>query len=287
MGKIKMMIVDDSVFSRTVLADTFRRQGYEVVGEASGLNQLVETYDCCKPDVVTMDIAMPGADGFACSQALLAHDPAAKIIMISSIKDPASEAEALRIGIAGYVQKPVEEEALKRVVEYTLSPDAPFEKLLQLSAEAFKESLAQNVTRLTKKTIAFSSQDAQDPPFTSQGITVVIGIIGNYSGSMIMDLSEATAAKMTEAILHHPAKDHEEILSMSGEFANLVAGIACSMLNKLDKSFRLRVSPPSVVYGAPTEVVSPKLQAHSINANSDYGRIYVSVGFKKGSLLWT
>ena len=69
------MVVDDSPFSRTLLADSLQQEGCEVVGEADSIEGLIETYRQCEPDIVTMDIAMPGADGFECSRALLAHDP--------------------------------------------------------------------------------------------------------------------------------------------------------------------------------------------------------------------
>ncbi len=63
MSGIKVMIVDDSFFSRTLIAETLRLGGCEVVGEAESFDSLLETYSNCKPDIVTMDIVMPGADG--------------------------------------------------------------------------------------------------------------------------------------------------------------------------------------------------------------------------------
>lgn len=69
MSVIKVMVVDDSFFSRTLIAETLRLGGCEVVGEAESFETLLETYNNCKPDIVTMDIVMPGADGFECSKA--------------------------------------------------------------------------------------------------------------------------------------------------------------------------------------------------------------------------
>ena len=285
MSKIKVMLVDDSSFSRAILADSLQEVGYEVVGEAEGWDTLIETYTNCKPDLVTMDIAMPGMDGFECSKLLLRHDPQAKIVMVSSMKDEETESEARHIGIAGYVQKPVDAEILDRVVSHIFAPDALFEALYSSSIDVFKEALAQSVTRMTKTVTTFS-QETVERQFTSQGITVVIGVIGRYSGSLIIDLSEASAMKMTETILRRPAKKHDEILAMAGEFANVVAGVACSMLNKKDKAYGLRVAPPSIFFGTTTEVVSPTIQVRSLYAETDYGRICLGVGFMKGTVLW-
>ncbi|MBP2664336.1 MAG: Chemotaxis phosphatase CheX [Firmicutes bacterium] len=282
---IRIMIVDDSSFSRAILADSLQQEGYEVVGEAECLESLVETYNKCKPDIVTMDIVMPGADGFECSKVLLAHDAMAKIILISSMKDEQAEAEARRIGVAGYVQKPVEAEGLRRVITGVASPDSLYEQLVNWSIDVFQEALAQSITRMTKAITTFSERTWSDKE-VSQGITVVIGIIGHYSGSMIVDLSQETAEKMAEGILRRPAKNQEEIMAMAAEFANIVGGVACSMLNKKEQAFGLRVSPPSVFYGVQTKIVSPTIQLQGIYGDNDFGRTYLGIGFKRGRVLW-
>ncbi|MCM0760975.1 response regulator [Sporomusa sphaeroides DSM 2875] len=282
---IRVMVVDDSPFSRTLLADSLQQEGCEVVGEADSIEGLIETYRQCEPDIVTMDIAMPGADGFECSRALLAHDPKAKIILVSSMKDEETEAEARRCGVVGYLQKPVEGEVLKKVIEGVMSPDVLYNNLQSWSIDIFKEALGQSITRMTKTTATFVEAECSEKNI-SQGITVVIGIIGHYPGSMILDISKESAEKMAEVILRRPAKGQDEVVAMGAEFANVVGGIACSMLNKKDKAFSLRVSPPSVFYGAQTEIASPGIRLHCLYADSDFGRIYLGVGFKKGSVLW-
>lgn len=282
---IRVMIVDDSPFSRTILADSLQQEGCEVVGEADSIDSLVETYNQCNPDIVTMDIAMPGADGFECSRVLIAHDPNAKIILVSSMKDAETEAEARRCGVAGYLQKPIEAETLKRVIDGILSPDALYGSLQSWGIDSFKEALVQSIARMTKITATIADADAAGNNI-SQGITVVIGIIGRYPGTMILDLSQETAEKMTEVILRRPVKGKEEVVAMAAEFANVVGGIACSMLNKKDKALGLRVSPPSVFYGAQTEIASPSLRVQGVHTDSDFGRIYLGVGFKKGTVLW-
>jgi len=283
---IKVMVVDDSPFSRMMIGEALGENGYEVVGEADSLESLIETYNNCKPDVVTMDIAMPGADGFECSRQLRRNDPKAKIILVSSMKDEESEAEAKRIGISGYVQKPVDGETLINVIKNVMSPDSLFEQLLERGLETFKEALAQNVTRMAKTPVTFTPVENCDTPYISQGITAVIGIIGQSTGSMIMDLSDQSAEKITEAMLRRPSNNKEEVLAMVAELANIIAGIACSMLNKKDKAFALRVSPPSLFHGNTAEIVSPSVKIQRSLAETDFGSIFLGVGFKKGSKLW-
>lgn len=286
MGVIRVMVVDDSPFSRTILADSLQECGCEVVGEAESLESLIETYQNCKPDIVTMDIAMPGADGFECSKALRLHDPTARIILVSSIKDEESEAEARRVGVMGYVQKPVDNEVLKRVIDSVLAPDDKFEMLDSLGLDTFKEALSQSLTRMTKTTTRFDDEEYSGVAYVSQGISTVIGIIGRYPGTMIVDISVDSAEKITKKIIRREAKSRDEVLAMAGELTNVVAGVACSMLNKKDRIYGLRVAPPSVFYGKPTEIISPNIRIRGVYADTDFGRIYMSVGFKKGSVLW-
>jgi len=286
MSVIKVMVVDDSFFSRTLIAETLRLGGCEVVGEAESFDSLLETYNNCKPDIVTMDIVMPGADGFECSRALLLNDPSARIILVSSMKDEETEAEAKRIGIAGYVQKPVDGEVLIDVIKNILSPDSLYEQLIDLSLETFNEALSQNITRMTKTPISFVAMDTFETSYISQGITTVIGIIGRHSGSMILDLSTEAADKMVEVLLRRPSKNREEVLAMVAELANIVAGVACSMLNKRDKAYSLRVSPPSVFYSSSSEIASPNLKIRASYAQTTFGPIFLGVGFKEGTTLW-
>ncbi|MDU4959042.1 MAG: response regulator [Sporomusaceae bacterium] len=285
MSAIRIMIVDDSPFSRTLLADALQEQGYEVAGEADGFDSLLEVYSQCKPDLVTMDIAMPGSDGFECSKALRLHDPKARIIMVSSMKDEETEAEARRAGVVGYLQKPIDSDTLNRVIGNVMAPDSLFHSLQETGLATFREALSQSVTRMTKTAVTYVD-DAPGDAYISQGITAVIGIIGRYSGTTVMDMPTETAAKMAAKILRREPKGHDEVVAMAAEFANVAAGIACSMLNKKEKALGLRVAPPSVFHGKPTEIVSPTVKLTGCYIDTDFGRLYISVGFKKGSVLW-
>ncbi|MFA6848801.1 MAG: response regulator [Selenomonadaceae bacterium] len=283
---IKIMIVDDSPFSRTLIAETLTDGGYEVVGEADSLEMALETYTKVKPDIVTMDIAMPDADGFEISRALLRQDAKAKIILSSSMKDDETELEAKRIGICGYVQKPVEADTLFAIIHKVLSPDTLFQELLARGLDTFKEALSQNITRMAKTNVTFLENTEIEDPYLSKGITAVLGVIGQYSGTMVLDVSFPVAEKIAETILYRPAKNPEEVLAMVSELANIIGGIACSMLNKKEKALGLRVSPPSLFHGNSAELVSPSVKIQKALAETEYGEIFLGIGFKKGSTLW-
>jgi len=283
---IKVMVVDDSLFSRTLIVEILRDSGLEVVGEADSYDSLIETYERCRPDVVTMDIVMPDMDGFECSRALFVKDPNAKIILVSSMKDEESEVEARRIGISGYIQKPVDSDYLVQMINNVMAPDIHYDHLLAYGLETFKESLTQNIARMTKSPVSFASYENFGDHYLSQGITAVIGLIGRHSGSMILDMSMETAERIVEMLLKRAHRNREEVLSMVAELANIIAGVACSMLNKSDKTYSLSVSPPSLFYGTGTEIMSPNLKMDAVTAGTNFGNIFLGVGFKKGSSIW-
>jgi DNA-binding NarL/FixJ family response regulator len=62
-------------------------------------------YDACAPDVVIIDINLPGVSGFELASRILARDPAARIVMFSMNDDPAFVSRALSIGAKGYIAK--------------------------------------------------------------------------------------------------------------------------------------------------------------------------------------
>jgi two-component system chemotaxis response regulator CheY len=105
----RVLICDDSLFSRTALSSIFKKEGFEVCGEAENGIDAVERYRTLKPDLVTMDILMSKnqeGDGIAAVKAIMKIDPNAKIIMISAMNQNAFVVEALEAGAKEFVTKP-------------------------------------------------------------------------------------------------------------------------------------------------------------------------------------
>lgn len=105
----RVLIVDDSLFSRTALSSIFKKEGFEVCGEAENGVLAIEEYKRLKPDLVTMDILMSKdqeGDGVAAVKALMKIDPNARIIMISAMNQNAFVVEALQAGAKEFITKP-------------------------------------------------------------------------------------------------------------------------------------------------------------------------------------
>ena len=105
------MIVDDHAVVRSglkLLLDA--EEDIEVVGEAGNLQEAVFRTRSLKPDVVLMDIVMPGASGIEVTPAVLKEHPAARVLVLSMQDDPTYVREAFAAGASGYVLKEAADE---------------------------------------------------------------------------------------------------------------------------------------------------------------------------------
>ena len=102
----RILICDDAIFMRTMIADILTTAGHSVAGEAESGLQAVERYKAIKPDLVTMDIVMPDMGGIDAVRAIIAIDPNAKILMCSAMGQQALVVEAIQAGAKDFVVKP-------------------------------------------------------------------------------------------------------------------------------------------------------------------------------------
>ena len=120
MGK-RIMVVDDSRMVKLRMEDLLADTEYEIAAYCRSGEEAVEQYGQVLPDVVTMDIIMPGMDGLEASQAILEEHPEAKIIMVSSLAYDDTFERAKAIGAKGFVDKPFHREQLLKVFAEALS----------------------------------------------------------------------------------------------------------------------------------------------------------------------
>jgi two-component system chemotaxis response regulator CheY len=113
-----IMVVDDSMFMRKVIKGMVQKLGYCVACEASDGNEAVENYKKFRPDVVTMDITMPGMNGISALKEILTFDPNAKIILCSAIHSKSLVLQGIRDGALDFVEKPVLPEKLKQALSH-------------------------------------------------------------------------------------------------------------------------------------------------------------------------
>ncbi len=113
----RILIVDDASFMRSVLKDIIKSNGLasEIFEAADGIEG-VKAYQKIKPDLVTMDVNMPRADGIQALRAILKIDPLAKVIMITSVEEKHIVQDAIKIGARDYVVKPFDRSNVPLVI---------------------------------------------------------------------------------------------------------------------------------------------------------------------------
>ena len=110
---LRVLIVDDSKFMRMLLGDLLSRNGFEILEAESG-EEAVKVYLAERPDLVTLDILMPGRDGIETVQDLRAQDPDARVVMVTALGMEDYIQRALEAGADGFILKPFSPE---RVLE--------------------------------------------------------------------------------------------------------------------------------------------------------------------------
>jgi two-component system chemotaxis response regulator CheY len=119
-GSLVCLIVDDSAFARFHLRRLIALFENVLASEASNGNEAISEYRRIQPDLVLMDIIMPGMEGVETVKRICETDPAARIIMVSSVSHREKIAEALAAGAKCFIPKPVTSADLKRALDQVI-----------------------------------------------------------------------------------------------------------------------------------------------------------------------
>ena len=120
---VNVLIVDDLTFIKIVLRDIIEKAGFRVVGEASNGEQAITQYQDTRPDVVLMDITMPGMDGLTALKKIREIDNAARVIICSALGQQQLIVQAIQLGAKDFIVKPFQPQrvvsALKKALDIT------------------------------------------------------------------------------------------------------------------------------------------------------------------------
>lgn len=115
MGRI--LLIDDATFARDLLKLILTEGGHEIAGEAESGTAGVERFIHLKPDLVIMDMIMPGMSGLQTIRAITAIDPDARIIVVSADGQEEHVEHAVREGASAYIIKPYRKDVVLAEVE--------------------------------------------------------------------------------------------------------------------------------------------------------------------------
>lgn len=113
---IRVIIADDDSFARRIISDRLTVDDIEIVAQVRNGEDAVEQALELRPDVVVMDLLMPGCDGITAARRIAAEAPEIQVVLLSASSDEQVVLLALRSGAAGFLDKRLEIDALARVV---------------------------------------------------------------------------------------------------------------------------------------------------------------------------
>jgi DNA-binding NarL/FixJ family response regulator len=111
----RILLVDDHPLTRSALAGLLAQHGFEVVGEASDGEEAVEAAANLQPDLVLLDLSMPGVDGLTALPRLREAAPECEVVVLTASGTEQNLLGAIRAGAAGYLLK---SEPPERIVDF-------------------------------------------------------------------------------------------------------------------------------------------------------------------------
>ena len=114
---LRILIVDDALFMRTILRGILEEEGWQVVGEAGDGAEAVTKYFELHPDITTMDIVMPKKSGIEALAEITLLDSSAKVVMCTAMGQESLVDEAKSAGARGYIIKPFDPQRVKGVIK--------------------------------------------------------------------------------------------------------------------------------------------------------------------------
>ena len=129
MTPIRLVVVDDHmVFREGLRALLGRVDDIEIVGEAANTQDAVEVTEAFRPDVVLMDLNLPGDGGEAATTTILAAHPEVAVLVLTMHSDDAHLRHALHAGARGYLLKDAEPDAIIRAIVAVNEGQAIFDR---------------------------------------------------------------------------------------------------------------------------------------------------------------
>ena len=114
---VKILVCDDSILARKSLRGILNGFGFNDVSEVSNGEDAVNFCKENKPGIVLLDIVMPIKDGVTATAEIMEAVPETKIVIVSSVGTQTHIKEAIKAGARDFIQKPIDEDLLKQVLE--------------------------------------------------------------------------------------------------------------------------------------------------------------------------
>lgn len=214
--KQRILLVDDHEIVRLGLKALLERHpNFEVVAEAGTAREAVEKVEALSPDVVVMDIRLPGGSGIEACEEIADKFPASKVIMLTSYAEDEMLFSAIRAGAAGYVLKQIGGEDLIRAIEAVgrgeaLLDPAVTQRIFQEVRKAAKEEEASAFSSLTQqeKHVLLLVSEGKTNREIAKALFLGEGTVRNYVSSILSKLGVSNRAEAAAYAVEHNLRDY-------------------------------------------------------------------------------
>ncbi len=103
---MKVLVVDDNALIRSMVKDFLTDMGHEVVGEADNGNDAIKLFAATRPELVLLDLIMPGKNGIETLKEIKAIDRGARVVMVTAVQQDSVSKDLLSKGAAAILNKP-------------------------------------------------------------------------------------------------------------------------------------------------------------------------------------
>ena len=216
MTKMRILLVDDHEVVRLGIKTLLEQDtGFEIVGEASNAKEAIELTGKLLPDIVLMDIRLPGISGIDACEEITQHYSEVKVVMLTSYAEDEMLFSAIRAGASGYLLKQISSEDLIRSLISVNKGDALLDpmvtqRVFQEVRRAVREEEASAFAILSQqeKHVLILVSEGKTNREIAKSLFLGEGTVRNYVSSILSKLGTSNRAEAAAYAVEHNLKDY-------------------------------------------------------------------------------
>jgi DNA-binding NarL/FixJ family response regulator len=216
MSKQRLLLVDDHEVVRLGLRALLEHHPqFEVVGEAANSKETMEMVETVKPDIVLLDIRLPGVSGVEVCEEITQKYPDVRVIILTSYAEDEMLFSAIRAGASGYVLKQIGGDGLIRAIEAVgrgeaLLDPAVTQRVFQEVRRAVKEEEASAFVNLSQqeKHVLLLVSEGKTNREIAKALYLGEGTVRNYVSSILSKLGVSNRAEAAAYAVEHSLREY-------------------------------------------------------------------------------
>ncbi len=216
MAKQRILLVDDHEVVRLGLKSLLERHPqFDVVGEAASAREALEKVASTHPDVVVMDIRLPGTSGIEACEEITSRYPETRVLMLTSYAEDEMLFSAIRAGASGYVLKQIGGDELVHALEAVargeaLLDPAVTQRVFQEVRRAVKEEEASAFAHLSQqeKHVLLLVSEGKTNREIAKALFLGEGTVRNYVSSILSKLGVSNRAEAAAYAVEHNLREY-------------------------------------------------------------------------------